>query len=345
MSTRTGIEKAALLLYRLPAEIVEKVLAELGPARSQRLRPALEKLRQQQNAPDDLDEVVREFEELLRQPNVAPPAAPEGEKGESGEPPTPRQLAAYRPPSDPEVALPEPEPEPEPSLPPLPSDPVQALHVMPPSLLAGVLHGEQAHTVSLVLDSLPPEKAGEILKQLTPELRREVSVRLSRLNGSSPELLARIARALVQKSRSLSGKRSDSGGDARFEKLASMLRCLEKTERMEVLAALEESEPETAARVKGLLYQFEDLLRIHDRSMQKLLSEIDSKTLSMALKGANEAISTKVMNNLSRRARETLMEEMEFLGMTPVAQVRQAQKALVDVIQRLDQTGELMMDE
>jgi flagellar motor switch protein FliG len=300
----------------------------------------LEKLRRQPDAPDDLDEVLREFDELLRQPNAASPAAPEGEKVASGEPPTPRQLAAYRPPSDPEVAL----PEPEPSLPPLPSDPVRALHVMPPALLAGVLHGEQAHTVSLVLDSLPPDKAGEILKQLAPELRREVSVRLSRLNGSSPELLARIARALVQKSRSLSGKRPDSGGDARFEKLAGMLRCLEKAERMEVLAALEEKEPETAGRIKELLYQFEDLLRIHDRSMQKLLSEIDSKTLSIALKGANEAISTKVMNNLSRRARETLMEEMEFLGMAPVAQVRQAQKALVDVIQRLDQAGELMMD-
>lgn len=340
MAARTGIEKAALLLYRLPAETVEKVLAELGPARSQRLRPELEKLRRQEAAPEDLGEVVREFMELLRQPPPASPPAPGG-NGEGGEPPTPRQLAAYHPPSDPEIDL----PEPEPSLPPLPSDPVRALQVMPPDLLASVLHGEQAHTVSLVLDSLPPEKAGEILKQLTPELRRDVSVRLSRLNGSSPELLARIARALVQKSRSRGGKRGDNNGDAKYEKMASMLRCLEKAERVEVLAALEENEPETGRRVKELLYTFEDLLRIHDRSMQKLLSEIDSKTLSVALKGANEDISTKVMNNLSRRARETLLEEMEFLGMTPVAQVRQAQKALVDVIQRLDQAGELMMDE
>ena len=124
-----------------------------------------------------------------------------------------------------------------------------------------------------------------------------------------------------------------------------MLRCLEKTERMEVLTALEENEPETAGRIKSLLYQFEDLLRIHDRSMQKLLSEIDAKTLSVALKGANQAISEKVLNNLSKRARETLSEEMEFLGMVPIAQVRRGAKGLVDVIQRLDQAGELMMDE
>jgi flagellar motor switch protein FliG len=311
--------------------MAEKVLAELTPARSERLRPQLEKLRQQQEPPSDLDAVLREFKDMLRQPDAdaAPPP-----------PPTPGQLAAYRPPSEVEISLPE-----EEGLPPLPSDPVRALDALPTDLLNAVLQGEQPHTVSLVLNCLDSEKAGQVLRQLTPEMRRDVSVRLSRLASSPPELLARIARALVQKARTLSGKRSDTSADAKFDKMAAMLRCLEKTERLEVLTALEENEPETARRIKELLYQFEDLLRIHDRSMQKLLSEIDSKTLSVALKGANQEISEKVMNNLSKRAREALAEEMEFLGMVPIAQVREAQKAVVDVIQRLDQTGELMMDE
>ena len=335
MATRTGIEKVALLLHTLPPESVEKVLAELGPERGQRLRRELENLRQQKGTPEGLDEVMREFEQLLRQPDeeaLTPPASP-----------TPRQLAAYRPPSDPEIALPEEEGGKD--LSPLSGDPVRALESLPPGLLADLLQGEQAHTVSLVLNGLPPEKAGEVLKQLTPEMRRDVSVRLSRLSAGSPELLARIARVLLQKSHALGGKRGDTSADAKYEKMASMLRCLEKTERTEVLAALEENEPETGRRIKELLYQFEDLLRIQDRSMQKLLSEIDSKTLSVALKGANQAISEKLMNNLSKRARESLKEEMEFVGMVPLAQVRQAQKALVDVIQRLDQAGELIMDE
>ncbi|MGH7223128.1 MAG: FliG C-terminal domain-containing protein [Gemmataceae bacterium] len=328
MATRTGIEKAALLLSRLPADTTDKVLAELGSARGERLRRELEKLRQQEQPPSDLDEVVREFQDLLRQPDGDAPA------------PTPQQLAAYRPPSDTDLALPQ-----ESSLPTLPSDPVRALNVLPPELLATVLQDEQAHTISLVLNALDGEKAGEVLRQLTPEMRRDVSVRLSRLTSSPPELLARVARALVEKARPLAGKRSDISGDARYEKMANMFRCLEKTERMEVLTALEENEPETALRIKSLLYQFEDLLRIHDRSMQKLLSEIDSKTLSVALKGANQEISEKVLRNLSKRARESLSEEMEFLGMVPIAQVREAQKALVDLIQRLDQAGELLMDE
>jgi flagellar motor switch protein FliG len=334
MAQRTGIEKAALLLYALPPETAEKVLAELGPARRERLRPELDKLRRGEESPADLEEVVQDFGELLRQPDLPP---------QPDEVPTPRQLSAYRPPSEAEISLPD--AESGAGLPPLPSNPVRALEALPADVLGAALQGEQAHAVALVLNCLPAEKAGEILKRLTPQMRRDVSVRLSRLGSSSPELLARIARALLQKSRTLGGKRAPTGGGARYEKMAGMLRCLEKEERMEVLAALEENEPETGRRVKELLYHFDDLLRIHDRSMQRLLSEIDAKTLGLALKGANQAITEKVLNNLSKRARESLTEEMAFLTTVPIAQVRQAQKMVVDLIQRLDQAGELMMDE
>jgi flagellar motor switch protein FliG len=278
--------------------------------------------------------VVLEFKQMLAQPEVEPFSEP------PPPPPTPTQLAAYRPPSEVEIPLPE-----QRELPPLPSDPVRALELLPLDVLVVVLGDEQANTIALVLNTLPGEKAGEILRELSPDMRREVSVRLSRLTTPSPALLSRIAGALVKKARALAGKPSDSSGDARYEKMADMLRCLEKTERMEVLTALEENEPDTARRIRELLYTFEDLLRIHDRSMQRLLAEIEAKTLSLALKGANQAITEKVQKNLSKRAREALTEEMEFLGMVPIAQVREAQKALVEVIQRLDQSGELMMDE
>ena len=299
------------------------MLAALGPARAERLRRELTKLRQEEKAPNDVGDVVRELEELLLQAGDAPPAAP-----------TPHQLAAYKPPSDTDISLPA-----------VPSDPVEALHSLSPDLLMAVLQGEQAHTIALVLNDLPAETAGEVLKKLTPEMRRDVSLRISRLNGSTPELLARIARVLIQKSQSLSNRRSSANADAKYEKMASMLRCLEKTERMEVLTALEESEPETATHIKDLLYTFEDVMRLHDRSLQRLLGEIDSKTLSVALKGATEAISDKLLSNLSKRAREALKEEMEFVGMVPLPQVRQAQKTITDVMQRLDQAGELMMNE
>ncbi len=124
-----------------------------------------------------------------------------------------------------------------------------------------------------------------------------------------------------------------------------MLRSLAKPDRLEILTALEQSDAELVAKVKEYLYQFEDLLLIEDRSMQKLLAEIDSKSLATALKGAAEEIQDKVRNNLSKRARETLTEEMEFMGSLPAAQIQQAQKAVVEVVQRLDLAGELVMKE
>ena len=97
------------------------------------------------------------------------------------------------------------------------------------------------------------------------------------------------------------------------------------------------------ASVKEYLYSFDDLLVIEDRSMQKLLAEIDSKSLASALKGASDPIKDKVRSNLSKRARETLNEEMELLGTIPPTTIQQAQKAVVEVIQHLDQAGELTM--
>ena len=209
------------------------------------MQPELEKLREQEKAPDDLNEIIRAFQDMLRQGDLdslaAPPIA------------TPRQLAAYRPPSNLELPMPQEPPSPE-----IPGEAMNALEALSSDVLLAVLHGEQAHTVAIVLNSLDSEKAGQILRQLTPDLRRDVSIRLSRMTSSPPELLARIAAALVRKSRSLAGKPSETSMDARYEKMANMLRRLEKAERLEVLTALEESEPETANRIKGLLYQFED---------------------------------------------------------------------------------------
>ena len=107
---------------------------------------------------------------------------------------------------------------------------------------------------------------------------------------------------------------------------------------------MEEEDAESAAVIKGMLYLFEDLLQISDRSLQKILSEIDSGSLATALKGVDEPIVEKVMSNLSKRARATLAEEIEFLGSVKQAEQEVAQKAVCEAIARLDQSGDLEME-
>jgi flagellar motor switch protein FliG len=208
--------------------------------------------------------------------------------------------------------------------------------------LALALGDEHPRTVALVLQQMEPDSAGELLKRLQPETRRQVSVQLGKEVTVDPDLINRILRTVLAKCRTLA-EAPAAGGANRFKRMAEMLRKLDKPDRMEVLAALEQSDAQTAAQVREFLYSFDDLLLIEDRSMQKLLAEIDSKGLASTLKGASDAIKDKVCNNLSKRARETLNEEMELLGALPTTTIQAAQKAVVDVIQRLDQAGELTM--
>jgi len=199
--------------------------------------------------------------------------------------------------------------------------------------------------VSLVLNTLDTGQAGEVLKRLPPELRKLVSVQLGVNPSAGADLLPRIAAALLRKIEYLGTQKRESSEDAKFKRMADMLRLLEKPDRLELLAVLDQQDPRTAAGVKEYLYQFEDLLAIEDRSVQKILAEADSKTLATALKDAEKTIVDKVLSNLSKRARESIGEEMEFLGSVPGVQVQQARKVLVEIIQRLDQAGELVMKE
>lgn len=338
MSVNSGEQKAALLLQNMPPEVVESVLGRLGPERSARLRAQMQRLEQQPEPAESLDQVLGEFSELLERPPEESPANSEPARAaqayreaaasaSSPSAPSPATPASARPAVS--AALPE--------------DPLDALKVMDPDRLAASLQGENVRTVTLVLNYLDAGRAGDILKRLPAELRKEVSLQLSRELAPSKELLQRIAQAIVKKSQTMGEATARTSSDARFKKMADMLRQLDKAERMELLANIEEHEPDTAARVKEYLYQFEDLLIIEDRSMQKVLSEIDSKSLAMALKNVSDALRDKVLNNLSKRAREALGEEMEFMGAVPQTQIEQARKNVVEVIQRLDQAGDLVM--
>ncbi|HEX5272997.1 MAG TPA: FliG C-terminal domain-containing protein [Gemmataceae bacterium] len=346
----TGQEKAALLLSRLPPPEADSVLARLDPDRGGRLRAQMQHFRE---APppadvvnqilDDLDRLIREQADLAAAP--APAAAPEG--SEAAAPPAEGEEAPAG------GAAPARKPgEPLPDEAVIESDPLSALREMsgagPANAAANVdrlalaLADEHPRMVALVLDKMDPDRGGEVLKRLHPEHRRAVSVQLGKEVSVNPDLVNRIIRTVLAKCRTLAETPPAAAGN-RFKRMAEMLRRLDKPDRMEVLAALEQSDAQTAAQVREFLYSFDDLLIIEDRSMQKLLAEIDSKSLASALKGASDPIKEKVRSNLSKRARETLNEEMELLGALPPPAIAQAQKSVVDVIQRLDQAGELTM--
>jgi flagellar motor switch protein FliG len=127
------------------------------------------------------------------------------------------------------------------------------------------------------------------------------------------------------------------------KKLAEMLRNMDRKDRNKILDSLEQQDPQVVNRIRELLYKFEDLRDIEDRSLQKLLGEIETQSLCTALNGAEQQILDKVIRNLSKRARESLLEEIELLGRVGEEELAAARKEVAGAIQRLDQAGELVM--
>lgn len=330
MPAIAGEDKAMVLLASLPPALAEAVLSRLKPDLGGRLRGKL-KGPDNKQSPEAVEQIMAEVKGLIgpssgSHASILPLQPPPAEKPA---PPVQRTPARKAPSPDLDAY----------------GDPVASLRELPVQDLAAALTGEQGRTVALVLDCLDATPAGEVLKRLPAELRRETSAHLGRAPNLSMPLLQRVARALTQKCRAMNAGPAVQNGNARIQKLAEMLRLLPKADRMEVLAAMEQHDSATAAMIKDLLYTFDDLLNIQDRSMQKLLSDIDSKALATALKGAAPEIMEKVTANLSKRARERLQEEMDLLGFVSAAQVAQGQQTVVAAIQRLDAAGELMMKE
>jgi flagellar motor switch protein FliG len=301
----------------------------------------MQRLRQTPPPPELIEQILNDLDQiLLGQRAPAPSAA-------NGAPAAAAQEATERPASAEDAADQMPDDEA------IEADPLAALRAMTGAgpehtpgneeRLALALGDEHPRTAALVLAQMEPDRAGEVLKRLHPEMRRAVSLQLGKDLNVSPDLIGRVVRIVLAKCRTLAEAPPAAPGNNRFKRMAEMLRRLDKPDRMEIVAALEQSDAEAAAEVKEFLYGFDDLLLIEDRSMQKLLAEIDAKGLATALKGASDAVRDKVRGNLSKRARETLNEEMELLGTVPAPTIQQAQKAVVDVIQRLDQAGELTM--
>lgn len=332
MVALSGEEKVALLLANLDAGTAADLMARLGPEVSGLLQKHMPRITGKLAAEGTLDQVIQEFEAMLRAgPAERGPGLKiaEGTESVKEHKPPPRKRK-----QDDLIRLAELENQ---------EDAIAALGEVPPQRLAGALAGEQARTAALLLDHLEVPQAAQVLKLLPSEARREIAVQLGQSPSGNQDLVERVVRAVLRKSCAGTGVGGQAGA-ARYKKMADILRLLERQERQEVLTAIEENDPETAVRIKQGLYLFEDIAVIADRSLQKLLAEIDVKTLALALKKADEPIREKVLNNLSKRARETLGEEMEFLGAVPDAQIQQAQTTVLEAMQRVDAAGELVME-
>jgi len=218
--------------------------------------------------------------------------------------------------------------------------PFEFIRQADPSHLLNYIQNEHPQTIALVLAYLPPDQAAAILSALPPEDQAEVARRIAIMDRTAPDIVAEVETMLERKLSSVVTQDFSMAGG--IEALVQVLNNVDRSTERGIMDVLEINDPELAEEIKKRMFVFEDLVMLDNRSIQRLLREVDmNEDLPLALKVASDAVKAKIMQNISKRAAETLEENMEYLGPVRLRAVEEAQQRIVALVRRLEEEGEI----
>ncbi len=207
--------------------------------------------------------------------------------------------------------------------------------------LVGVIQNEHPQTIAVILTQLTPNQAASILSDLPSELQSEVSLRVATMEKISPDILKEIENTLsTHFEDSAAGDISLSGGS---KTIAEILNIIDTAAEKNILQSLEAENAELAAEIKNMMFVFDDLTLLDDRAIQRLLKEVESRDLAVALKAASEEVRAKIYSNVSERVAVMIKEEMEFMGPMRLSDVEAAQQQIVEAVRRLEEEGQIVI--
>jgi flagellar motor switch protein FliG len=205
--------------------------------------------------------------------------------------------------------------------------------------LFNLLKQEQPQTIALILSYLSPEKSSQLLMLLKGELRDQVVERLATLAPTPVEVLERIVEVLNEKAgvkptRAL----SQTGG---LKNAADLLNSMDKNISQSMLLDLEKRNPELSQAIRQKMFTFEDLALLDSNSLQKVMREVDMRDLAVALKTASPKLKSVLLSVISKRAAETVNEEISFLGPLKKRDIEASQLRIIDSVRQLETEGEI----
>jgi len=219
-------------------------------------------------------------------------------------------------------------------------NPLELIKKTEPAQLLQFIQDEHPQTIALILVYMAPEQAGAVLSALAPELQAEVAMRIAILQKTAPEVLEQLDELLGRRLLVSGADFSKAGG---VQSLANVMNFVDRETEKNILDGLSKRDPELAQDVKNLLFVFEDIVNLDDRSIQRILKECDGKDLALALKVAGDELMARVYKNMSTRAGGVLREEIELLGPVRMREVGKAQQSIVDVIRTLEENGQIVI--
>ena len=210
-----------------------------------------------------------------------------------------------------------------------------------PRHLTSIISQEHPQAIALILSYLHPQQSAAVLAELAPDVQPDIARRMALMERTSPEMLKEVEKVLEDRlSNIMLQDFTASGG---IPSLVNILNNVDRGTEKHILEELEAHDSELTDEIRKRMFVFEDVVTLDDAAIQRILREIDMKDLALALKGVDDGVSERVLKNLSKRAAETLREDIEIMGPVRLREVEDAQQNIVAVIRQLDESGEIIL--
>ncbi len=217
--------------------------------------------------------------------------------------------------------------------------PFRELGSVSPRILSQILRNEHPQTLALILGHMPAEQAAVLLTSLPAGVRTEVLMRLANLEPVPEDMLLEVDKVLQSQLIAMGGKEGKKVGGV--SAVAEILNSVDRATEEEVLSEIEEESAQMAEDIRNLMFVFEDIKGLDDRSIREMLKEVSNDDLILALKGASSDLQELFFNNMSERAATMIREDLEIMGPTRLSDVEGAQQNIVRTVRRLEAEGRI----
>jgi len=203
------------------------------------------------------------------------------------------------------------------------------------------IQDEHPQTIALILAHLGSQKSAEILMGLTQQKQTEVIKRIASMDQTNPEVISEVEKGLESRLSDIVSQTFDKAGGV--DSAASILNLADRSTEKGILENLETDDPDLVEQIRRLMFVFEDIMLINDKGIQSVLKEVDNDELALALKTASDDLKEKIFGNMSERASQLIKEDMEYMGPVRLSDVEAAQQKIVDIVRRLEDAGEIII--
>lgn len=221
----------------------------------------------------------------------------------------------------------------------LESLPFAFLKNVDPQNLLTFINDEHPQTIALILSHLPPAYGAQVIAGLTTERQIAVISRIANMGQTSPEIIEQVESGLEKRMAAVVSQSFAAAGG--IPSVAQILNVCDRQTEKTLLENLSQEDPDLVEEIRRLMFVFEDINKLGDKDIQTILKNVETSQWAMALKGVSPELRAKILGNMSQRAAAMLSEEMDYLGAVRLSEVEAVQTQIVDIVRRLEETGEI----